>query len=88
MDVAGVILAFCAGLLLLYIIGMLLVTPLKLLLKLIISSAIGFVALLALNLIGGALFHFTLALNPLNAVIVGVLGVPGLVLLIVLKLFL
>ena len=50
MDVAGVILAFCAGLLLLYIIGMLLVTPLKLLLKLIISSAIGFVALLALKL--------------------------------------
>lgn len=88
MDVAGVILAFCAGLLLLYLLGMLLVAPLKLLLRLIVSSAIGFAALIVLNVVGGALFHFTLALNALNAVIVGVFGVPGLALLIVLKLFL
>jgi len=88
MDVAGVILAFCAGLLLLYILGMVLAAPLKLLFKLLLNSAIGFVVLVVLNLVGGALFHFTLALNPLNAVIVGVFGVPGLVLLIILKLFL
>lgn len=88
MGVIWMLLAFGAGLLLLYILAMLLVVPLKWIGKLIISSVIGFVVLLVLNFIGQALFGFSIALNPLNALIVGVLGVPGLVLLVIFTLIL
>lgn len=88
MGVVWMLLAFGAGLLLLYVLGMLLVVPLKWVGKLLISSIIGFVALMGLNFIGKMLFGFSIALNPLNALIVGVLGVPGLILLIVFTLLL
>lgn len=88
MGVIGVILAFGGGLLLLYILGMLLVIPLKWIGKLLLNSVIGFVVLFVLNFLGQALFAFTIPLNILNALIVGVLGVPGLILLIIFQLFL
>ena len=87
MGTVWLLLAFGVGLLLLYVLAMLLVLPLKWLGRLIISSAIGFAVLVVLNLIG-SLFGFTLALNPINALIVGVLGVPGVLMLIVFRLFL
>ncbi len=88
MDLVGLLFAFAAGLLLLYLLASLLVVPLKWLGKLIISSVVGFLILAALNLVGGALFGFTIALNPINALIAGILGIPGVVLLIIFRLFL
>lgn len=78
------ILAFLFGLVLLYIIGMLLVIPLKVIFKLIINGIIGGVILFLFNLIGG-LFGLSIAINPLNAIIVGILGVPGVILLLILQ---
>lgn len=88
MDVAGMLLAFGAGLLILYVLGMLLVKPLKWIGKLLINSVIGFVVLMILNLIGESVFGFSIALNILNALIVGVLGVPGVILLVIFTLLL
>lgn len=76
------IMAFLLGLVLLYIIGMLLVVPIRLLIKLLINGLIGGVILFLFNLIGG-IFGLTIAINPLNALIVGILGIPGVVLLLV-----
>ena len=59
--------------------------PLKLALKVLINTLLGFAALFLLNLASG-LTGFTLGLNLLNALTVGILGVPGLVLLVLLKL--
>ena len=59
--------------------------PLKLALKVLLNTLLGFAALFLLNLASG-LTGFTLGLNLLNALIVGILGVPGLVLLALLKL--
>lgn len=70
------VLYFALGLVLLYIIGWLLLAPLKFLLKLSLSSVLGAILLVVLNLIGG-IFRVTIPLNPLNAVIAGVLGLPG-----------
>lgn len=88
MGVVWMLLAFGAGLLLLYVLGMLLVVPLKWVGKLLVSSVIGFVVLLGLNFIGQAVFGFSIALNPFNALVVGILGVPGLALLIIFTLLL
>ena len=59
--------------------------PLRLALKVLLNTLLGFAALFLLNLASG-LTGFTLGLNLLNALIVGILGVPGLVLLALLKL--
>ena len=88
MDIVGILLAFAAGLVVLYVLAMLLVVPLKWIGKLIISSIIGFIVLTVINLIGRALFGFTLPLNVVNALVTGIFGVPGVILLVILKLFL
>ena len=79
------VLYFALGLVLLYIIGWLLLAPLTFLLKLSRSSVLGAILRVVLNLIGG-IFRVTIPLNPLNAVIAGVLGLPGVLLLLLIKL--
>ncbi|WP_246566031.1 pro-sigmaK processing inhibitor BofA family protein [Tissierella simiarum] len=81
------ILAYVFGLFLLYIIGMILVIPIKVIMKLVINGIIGGVLLFIFNLVGG-LFGLGIALNPLNAIIVGFLGIPGVILLLVLQIVL
>ena len=81
----GVILAYAIGIILLFILGRLLLVPLKVVMKLIYNALLGAIAILAVNFIGG-LFGFHIALNIYTAFIVGTLGVPGFVLLVILKL--
>ena len=54
------------------------------LLKLLINTALGYIALFILNFFG-EFIGITLGLNFINAVVVGFLGVPGVVLLALLK---
>lgn len=82
-----VILFFALGLILLYFTGWLLLAPLKIILKLIISGLIGGCVLFLLNLFGG-IFSVNIAINPLSALIAGYFGLPGIVLLLVLKIIL
>ena len=56
--------------------------PLKLALRVLINSALGFCALWLLNLTTAGM---SLGLNLFNALTIGVLGVPGLGLLLLLK---
>jgi inhibitor of the pro-sigma K processing machinery len=58
--------------------------PIKLLFKLILNTAVGFLALLALNY-AGALFGVRLAVSWVNAVLLGVLGIPGAALVFLLQ---
>lgn len=84
MDILWTILSFCAGLLILYVICKLLSAPLKLIGKLVVNALIGALVLLVVNWIGGN-FGISIAVNPLNALITGVLGAPGVILLLVLQ---
>ena len=59
--------------------------PLKLALKVLLNTLLGFAALFLLNA-ASALTGFTLGMNLFNAFTIGILGVPGLVLLTLLKL--
>jgi inhibitor of the pro-sigma K processing machinery len=56
----------------------------KILKKLLVNTVLGAVLLAVINFIG-IYFSFNIALNIYSALIIGVLGVPGLVLLIFLK---
>lgn len=79
------ILFFALGLVLLYITGWLLLAPFHFLLKLALNSVIGAIVLVLLNLIGTS-FSFVVPINAVSALVVGAFGLPGLLLLLVLKL--
>ena len=59
--------------------------PLRLALKVLLNTLLGFASLFLLNLTSG-LTGLTLGLNLFNALTIGVLGIPGLALLVLLKL--
>ena len=59
--------------------------PLKLALRVLLNTLLGFAALFALNL-AAPLTGFTLGMNLFNALTIGILGVPGLALLVLLRL--
>lgn len=80
----GIIIGYALGLVLLYFVGWLLLVPLKLLLRFIINGIIGGVVLWLLNLVGG-LIGVTIAINPVTALTVGFLGIPGLILILLLQ---
>jgi len=77
--------AFAAGFILLLVFSGLFLRPLKVVMKLVLNTLLGALALLLANLIGG-LAGFHIAFNVYTAFIVGVLGIPGFVLLVILKL--
>ena len=58
--------------------------PIRWILKLLLNTAIGFAALFLLNFFGSAI-GITLGLDWINALVIGVAGFPGLVLLLLLK---
>lgn len=73
---AGIFVAYAAGLFLIYLTGRFLIVPLKWVGRLLLSSVIGGVVIMAANLIGGYWGIFV-PLNLLTAAITGILGVPG-----------
>ena len=54
--------------------------PMRLLIKLVINSGIGLVALIIVNAIGQNI-NFSIAINPITVIMAGVLGIPGIVFL-------
>jgi len=86
MDFSNV-LTIIACIIAFWIVGRVFSVPLKAIWKLILNSISWGLLIFFINLIGG-LFGFKIGLNIITAIIVGVLGIPGAVLLIILKIFL
>lgn len=82
-----VIVAYVAGVLILYALGKMLMIPLRSIFNLMVNAVIGGGVLLVINFIGGY-WGFTVGVNPVTALVVGLLGVPGVILLIALRLIL
>ena len=78
-----VFLAYGVGIFLIFFFGRLLLLPARLIGRLIVNSLLGAGPIALVNIIGSA-FGVGIPLNVLNAVITGVLGVPGVILLLVL----
>ena len=77
----SVFLTYAGALLLILLLGKIFLWPLKLVGKLLISSLVG------VNLIAGIFGLLLIPLNIITAVVVGVLGIPGVILLLILFLF-
>lgn len=80
----NIIITFFACVLALFLFGRVLVVPLKTILKIVFNSILGGILIYVINLIGAS-YNFHIGLNIFTAIFVGILGVPGAVLLIVLK---
>lgn len=80
------------GYFLLAIIGLFLIVkifswPIKIFIKLIANTVLGVILLILTNFIG-AYFQFSIGINWATALIAGFFGVPGVIFLIIFKLFL
>ncbi len=80
----SIILAYGLGIILLFILGRLLLVPLKFVMKLVYNALIGGVVLILINLIG-SFFNYQMPVNFITALITGLLGLPGIILLVILK---
>lgn len=69
----------------LFIFGRVFIVPIKKVLKLVINSILGGVTIYLINLIGGT-FGFHIGLNIFTSILVGLLGLPGTVCLVIVKL--
>ena len=80
----NMLLAYLFGIILLYIVGKVLFIPIKFLGKLVLNAVIGGGVLWVLNIFGGAI-GIHVGINILTALAVGLLGIPGIVMLIILQ---
>lgn len=82
----SVILPFLGALLAIFIILKILSAPFKLIIKLVINGLIGGAIIYVINWIGAG-FNFALPLEWWSAILVGLLGIPGAVILVLIQLF-
>lgn len=80
----SLILPFIIGIAILFIILKILSLPMKLIIKLVINGLIGGIVIFLINLIGVGV-GFTINLTWITALIVGILGVPGVIIVAILQ---
>ena len=78
------ILAYAIGLVLVFILCRIFIRPIKWAFKLLINTAIGGFILAIVNLVGG-FAGITVVIGPFSALLTGLLGVPGVLLVIFLQ---
>ena len=81
------IIAFIACLFFLFILGKIFIVPIKTILKFILNSIIGGIIIFIINFIGG-FFSFHIGLNLVTSIFVGILGIPGAIVVVLIKLLL
>jgi inhibitor of the pro-sigma K processing machinery len=83
-DNITVLIAYGFGLLLLYLLARLLLVPVKIMVRLLYNGLIGGVLLWLVNL-AGSFFGLIIPINPITALAAGFLGIPGVILLLLLR---
>ena len=78
------IITYLACVCILLIFGRLFILPIKMMAKLLLNSILGIIILYIINVIG-ANFAFHIGINWITIGVVGLLGAPGAILLLVLK---
>ena len=79
------LLTYLACICFIFIFGRIFILPLKKILKLVMNSILGGITIFLINLVGGT-FGFHIGLNFFTSIVIGLLGLPGSVCLVVVKL--
>ena len=82
MDINTLIIISCICIL--FVIGRIFIVPIKWILKLVFNSILGGLLIEIINIIGG-IWGFHIGLNLYTSLIVGFLGIPGAIFLILFK---
>ena len=85
MDFNNIIM-FLACIIFIFIFGKIFIVPIKIIVRLILNSIAGGILIYIINFIGSA-FGFHIGLNVITSIFVGILGIPGAILLIILNIF-
>ena len=80
------VITFLACVIMIFLFGKIFFLPLKSIIKLVLNSILGAFIIYIINLVG-AVWGFYIGLNIFTAVFVGLLGIPGAILLVIIKLF-
>lgn len=80
------IFTYLSGLCIIFILCRIFIVPLKAMLKLLINSLIGAAIILFINFIG-SFFSFHIGLNFFTIIFVSILGIPGAILLTIIRFF-
>jgi len=78
-------LVYISSIIFIIIFGKIFLVPLKSIFKLILNSILGGVLIYIINIVG-MLFNFHIGLNITTSILIGILGVPGAILLALIKL--
>lgn len=81
------ILTYLACICFIFLFGKLFIVPIKRILKLVFNSILGGICIYIINLIGSS-YNFHIGLNIFTSIIIGLLGIPGTVLIIIIKILL
>ena len=76
------IITYIACIFFLFIFGRIFIIPIKTILKLVINSILGGLTIFIINLIG-SFFNFHIGLNLITSIFIGVLGIPGAVVIVI-----
>jgi len=81
------IIPYIACIFFLFIFGRIFIVPIKTILKLVINSLLGGVIIYIINLIG-SIWGFHIGINLVTSIFVGILGIPGTIVIVIIKLLL
>ncbi len=83
-EEAGILLAYTVGMFGLFIVVCMFIVPLKYAVRLLFNSILGGIAIIVINMIGKAA-GIHISLNLLTAAAAGILGIPGVLMLLFLQ---
>ena len=81
------IITYIACIFFLFIFGKIFIVPIKIIWRLVINSLLGGLIIFIINFIG-SFFGFHIGLNLITSIFVGILGIPGALLIVIIKLIL
>ena len=81
------IITYIACIFFLFIFGKIFIIPIKTIFKLVMNSILGGLTIFIINLIG-SFFNFHIGLNLITSIFVGILGIPGAIAIVIIKLLL
>ena len=82
----SVAVGYILGLLIIFVLGRILLKPIKFIIKILLTSVFGGLFLLLVNTIGG-FFGIHIGINAVTAVLVGILGIPAVIIMLILQIF-
>ena len=82
----GTVVGYLLGILIVFVAAKIFFVPLKKMLKIVLNSFLGAIVLMGVNLLSPFL-NIYIGVNPVSALVLGLLGVPGLCLLMILQIF-